>query len=129
MADSTIFTATPILQGRGSVRTTSPWHFSLILPFGLLISTEKLINCPSSYAISDVQKNKPDALISRVTPWASFRTTGRAVWIRGPFRFSVFFSIISRATPSVLRDQRAKGTRLRASAREQQLLSFTRRNY
>lgn len=68
MAESTIFTAIPILQGHDSVRTTSPWHFSLILPLGLLISTEKLINCPSSYSISDVQKNKPDALMSRVTP-------------------------------------------------------------
>ncbi len=78
-ADSVIFTATPISPLRSSVRTTSPWHFSFILPSGLLSSTEKLINSPGAQTDSDVQKNTPDALTSRVMPAAFFRITGSAV--------------------------------------------------
>ena len=63
-----IFTATPIPVVRDSVRTTSPWHLSIIVPLGLLSSTEKLTNSPSSHADLDIQKNKPDALTSRVIP-------------------------------------------------------------
>ena len=74
-----IFTATPTMPSCGSVRTTSPWHFSFILPSGLFNSTEKLIKSPGAQSDSDVQKNTPDALTSRVIPSAFFRNTGNAV--------------------------------------------------
>ena len=74
-----IFTATPNIPLHSSVRTTSPWHFSIILPSGLFNSTEKLINSPGAQEDSDVQKKTPDALTSRVIPSAFFRNTGNAV--------------------------------------------------
>jgi hypothetical protein len=90
IAESMIFTATPNALARGSVRTTSPWHLSTIVPSRLRSSTEKWINSPSVQLASDVQKYTPDALTSRVIPWAFFRNTGNAVRMRWPLRLSKY---------------------------------------
>jgi hypothetical protein len=57
----------------------SPWHLSTILPAGRLSSTQKSINSPGMQAKSDIQKKTPDALTSRVIPFAFFRITGNVV--------------------------------------------------
>ena len=107
--DCVIRTATPTFELCGSVRTTSPWHLSLILPRGLRNSTSKRMKSPVTQATA-VQKNIPVALTSRVTPVAFLRKTGNAIWIR----CFCLFSGSTAHTPA--RPRRTTGRERRAYA-------------